>query len=247
VPIGAAIGVAGVAGAGASVIGSNKAASAADKAATSNNALQAQIYDQNKQTLAPYVQSGNAATEQLRRLLGLGDSNTGVSVNGGPAYTADQQQQGAVAAFQNSAPYQAEFQSGQKAVTAALGAKGLLDSGAALKGLQSYGDQFLSSKLGTYEQQLSALGGQGLSAASAQAGVGQAYGNAVSANNNNAASEVGNAALGGANGINGALGNALSAYSFTQGRALGSSYGAGASVRNPTINLSNIEMPALSF
>lgn len=217
-----AIGGSALVGAATSVAASSSASSSAKSAAKSNNALQEQIYNENKQTLSPYVGAGDAATEQLRRLYGLGDSNTGKSVNG-VSYTADQQQQGAVAAFQNSASYQAEFQSGQKAVTSALGAKGLLDSGAALKGLQNYGDQFLSSKLNTYEQQLQSLSGTGANAASAQAGVGQNYANSVSANNNAAATASGNAALSSANSINSALGSAVSAYSYNQ--ALGSSYG----------------------
>ncbi len=223
--VAAAIGGSAVLGAGASVIGGNKASHAATSAANSNNALQSQIYNENEATLAPFVGAGTGATEQLRRLLGLGDSNTGKTINGN-TFTADQQQQGAIAAFQNSAPYQAEFQAGQKAVTGALGAKGLLDSGAALKGLQSYGDQFLSNKLNSYEQQLFSLSGQGLGAASAQAGVGQGYANAVSQNNNNAANAVGNAALNTSNQINSALGSATSAYGFSKG--LGSSYGGGA-------------------
>lgn len=222
-PVAAAIGGSLIGGA-ASIIGGNKAANATKNAANANNALQADIYNQNKETLAPFVGAGQGATEQLRRLLGLGDSNTGKAVNG-VSYTADQQQQGAIAAFQNSAPYQAEFQAGQKAVTGALGAKGLLDSGAALKGLQTYGDQFLSNKLNTYEGQLAALSGQGVSAASAQAGVGSGYANSVSANNNSAANAAGNAYLNTSNQINSALGNATTAYGYNS--ALGSSYGGG--------------------
>lgn len=222
--IAAAVAGSAVLGAGASLYGSSKASSAASKAASSNNALQSEIYGENKATLSPYVQSGNAATEQLRRLLGLGDSNTGTA---GDPYTAQDQQAGAISAFKDSAPYKAEFQQGQDAVTASLGAKGLLDSGAAQKSLLSYGDTFLSGKLDTYENQLAALGGQGLTAASAQAGVGTNYANATSANNNNAANAAGGAALTGANSINSALNSGLSAYSFNS--ALGSSYGSSGS------------------
>jgi hypothetical protein len=212
--------VAGVVGAGASIASGDKAASAAKDAANENNSLQAQIYGQNTATLSPYVGAGNAATEQLRRLLGVGDSNTGTANS---PYTAQQQQQGAVAAFQQGAPYQAALQQGQKSVQAALGAQGLLDSGAAQKSLLSYGDTFLNNQLNTYEGQLAGLSNTGLSGASAQAGVGQGYANSVSANNNNAANAQGNAALNTGNQINSALGSALTAYSYNQG--LGSSYG----------------------
>jgi hypothetical protein len=219
-----AIGASAAIGAGSSIISGNKAANATKSAANANNQLQADIYNQNAATLAPFVGAGTGATEQLRRLLGLGDSNTGRTINGN-TFTAQQQQQGAIDAFQQSAPYQAEFKSGQKAVTGALGAKGLLDSGAALKGLQSYGDQFLSSKLNSYEGQLASLAGLGQGAASAQAGVGQSYANGVSANNNNAANAAGNAALNTGNQINSVLGSAVTGYGYSQ--ALGSSYGSG--------------------
>jgi hypothetical protein len=226
--IAAAIGAtAVVASTGASLYGASKAASAAKSAANSNNDLQAQIYAENQQALSPYEAAGNSATEQLQRLLGLGDSNTGKSVNG-VSYTAAQQQQGAIDAFQQGAPYQAELNTGLKSVQAALGAQGLTDSGAAQKSLLSYGDNFLSGQLNTYEGQLAALGGQGLTAASAQAGVGQGYANAVSANNNAAATATGNAALSGASGVNSALGSALSGYEYSQG--LNSSYGGGSAL-----------------
>lgn len=219
--IAAAIGGAAVVGAGASIYGSTQASKSAKSAANSNNALQSQIYGQNQQVLSPYENSGKTANEELNRLLGLGDSSTYGKADEGQL--AVQQQQDAINGFTSSAPYQAEQAAGLKSVQAALGAKGLLDSGAALKSLDSYGDQFLSGKLNTYEGQLAALGGQGLTAASAQAGVGQGYANAVSNNNNAAATASGNAALSGAGAVNSALSSGLSAYTFNQ--ALGSSYG----------------------
>jgi len=209
-----------VLGAGSSLVASSSASKSAKNAANANNTLQAQVYAQNQQALAPFENDGRGATDQLARLLGLGDSATGTASN---PYTAVQQQQGAIQSFQDSAPYQAEHDAGLKSVQAALGSKGLLDSGAAMKSLDNYGDQFLSSKLNTYEGQLAALSGTGLSAASAQAGVGQGYANATSANNNAAAAASGNAALSGANSVNSALGSALTAYGYSQG--LGSSYG----------------------
>lgn len=216
----AAIAIGGVVSAGTSIAAGSSAAKTAKKNAASNNALQTSIYNANSAALAPFRRDGQGATDMLSRLLGIGDSATGTASN---PYTAQQQQAGALQVFQDSAPYQAEFQAGQKAVTAALGSKGLLDSGAALKDLQSYGDQFLSGKLNTYEAQLAALGGQGLTAASAQAGVGQGYANAVSANNNTAANAQENAALNTGNSINSLL------TSLTTGAALGaglsSSYG----------------------
>lgn len=218
---GAAIG-----GAVISASATSKAAKAATNSAAANNALQTDIYNQNKDTLAPYVGAGTGATEQLRRLLGLGDSNTGVSVNGNPALSAQQQQTGAIEAFKQSSPFQFQVDEGNKAVTSALGARGFLDSGAAQKALLKYGQNTALTSLNSYQNNLFNLAGMGQSAASAQAGVGQSYAGAVGANNNNASTAVGNAALTNANTINGVLGAGLNAYGQYSG--MQSSYGTSA-------------------
>lgn len=90
-PVGAIVG-AGVASAGASVIAGGKNAGAINKATdaqTANNAqslaLQQQIYGENKATLAPFVGTGVAASNQINALLGLN--------------VPQQQQGGALAAF----------------------------------------------------------------------------------------------------------------------------------------------------
>lgn len=214
--VGVAIGGAAIIGGVSSAVGASSASKAATKAAAANNALQEKIYDENKATLAPFVGQGNLATPAINSLLGLG---TGTTAEQQASY--DQ----AFKNFQNSTGYQFALDQGNKQVQATLGAKGLLDSGAAQKSLLNYGQQ---AALGSYGQYYGALTGQqgvGLTAASAQAGVGQNYANAVSANNNSAATAQGNAALSGAAGINNAVGGALSAYTFSQG--LGSSYGGG--------------------
>jgi len=76
-PVGAIIG-AGVATAGATVIAGSKNSSAINKATDAQTqanaqslALQQDIFNQNKQTLAPYVQTGLPATQQINALLGL--------------------------------------------------------------------------------------------------------------------------------------------------------------------------------
>ena len=208
----AAIGaVATVGGAVVSSSAASKASKAATSAANTNNALQSQIYNENKATLAPYVAAGQPATDRIQALLGLGGDAAAASAG--------------FDAFKGSDGYQFRFNEGQKAVTAALGGRGLLDSGAAQKALQKYGQNTASAEFGNY---LGYLGNQqalGLSAASAQAGVGQNYAGAVGANNNAAANAVGNAALTNANIINGSISGVLGAYGLSQG--LGSSYGGG--------------------
>lgn len=209
-----AAGIGAVATVGSAVAASSatkKASKAATNAANSNNALQAQIYNQNAATLAPFVQTGTKATGSINALLGIGG-------DAGAAAKAYQ-------TWQNSTGYQFGLKQGQNSVEAALGAKGLLDSGAALKSLTQFGQDYANSNFQTYLGDLTNQQGVGLTAASAQAGVGQNYANAVSANNNNAATATGNAALTGASIFSNALGGLASDYGFA--RSMGSSYGGG--------------------
>ena len=83
-----------VIGAGASAISASKNSKAINKATDAqtastaqNNALQANIYNQNKNTLAPFVQGGVQAGGQLNAMLGLG----GAPANQNPPQTTQAQ------------------------------------------------------------------------------------------------------------------------------------------------------------
>lgn len=77
----AAIGAVGAIGGGLiASSGAKSAANASAAAADRSSAVQQQIYGENKQTLAPYVQTGIPATQQINNLLGLG-SGTPASVD----------------------------------------------------------------------------------------------------------------------------------------------------------------------
>ena len=208
--IAATVGAA-VVGAGASVYSSSKATSAANKNAAKNNALQTDVYNQNKAALAPYQAAGAPASSAINSLLGLNPDQG--------------QAKQALKGYYDSTGYDSRLQQGQKSVTAALGNRGLLESGSAQKSLLKYGQDYASGEFGKY---LGYLGNQqqvGLSAASAQAGVSQNYANATTANNNNATNTQVDAALSFGNSVNGVLGSALSAYGMSKG--MGSSYGSG--------------------
>lgn len=204
----AIVGSAVVAG-GVGMATSSKATKTAQNTAATNNALQKQVYDQNAATLSPYVGTGNKATTAIEGLLGIG----------GDAAAANK----AFDAYKASTEYTSRIKQGQDSVTSSLGARGLLDSGAAQKALLRYGQTFGSNEFGQYLGNLQGQQQVGLGAASAQAGVGTNYANSVSANNNNAANAAITGALGTSNAINGILGNAVSAYGYSQG--MGSSYG----------------------
>lgn len=212
--IAATVGAA-VVGAGASVAASKSASKTASKNAATNNALQTDVYNQNKAALAPY-QDGGKATSAINSLLGL-NPDQGQSAQ-------------ALKGYYDSTGYDSRLQQGQKSVTAALGNRGLMESGAAQKSLLKFGQDYASGEFGKY---LGYLGNQqqvGLSAASAQAGVSQNYANATTANNNNAANTQVDAALSLGGAVNGVLGSALSAYGMSKG--MGSSYG-GEGLGNP--------------
>src|SRR5688500_13639118 len=123
-----AIGTLAAVGLGAAGIGSflssnsnrkaaKSAANAQTQVAAQNNALARDIYGQNKDVLAPYVNAGVPASGALNGMLGLG--------------TADQQA-GARGAFQNclqNSDYGFQFGEGANAVNSGHAGQGTLQSG----------------------------------------------------------------------------------------------------------------------
>jgi len=108
--------------------------------------------------------------------------------------------------FRNSTGYQFRLKEGMNALNSQYAGAGAIKSGAAMKSATEYGQNFASGEFGNYLNALNNQQGVGLSAAGAQAGVSTNYANAVSANNNNTASTVGNAALANAGNINSLIG-----------------------------------------
>lgn len=237
---------------------SKKASNAAERSAAESAGLQREQYNQNANALAPYVNAGVPATQQINALLGLGGVSTlpgatsaattpdyaayvrsspdlvqdfqkvagkygndpnafgqyhwnrfgqfegrNLPTSGGAQAAAPQPaaattQQAAEAAFdtfRNNTGYQFNLNEGLDAVRGGFSGGGTLQSGAALKALQQRGSSIAD---GTFYNYLGALGNQqgvGLSAASAQAGVGQGFANSMSQINANRADAQGNAAL----------------------------------------------------
>jgi hypothetical protein len=215
VPVAVPLVAAGAAVAG-SVISSNasrNAARTAQNVANQNNQLQADIYARNTAALDPYVQAGNTATPAIQALLGLQGTGAGAQANQNAAFNN----------FRNSAGYQDQFNEGARAVTSALGNRGLLDSGAAQRALTRYGQAQSNQSFGDYYNRLERQQQIGLAGASAIAGVGTNYANTVSQNNIYAGETAANASLTNAANINSLLQSGVGAYAFSQG--LGSSYG----------------------
>ena len=212
-PIGIGTAIVGAAaiGGGATLLASSNASNAAQNAANQNNALETSIYNQNSANEQPYIKSGDTAEDALNGFLGLG---------GDPAAT-----QTAFNNYLNSTGYQFNLNQGLDAAEQSKASAGMLNSGSTLKALDAYGtglaDQYGQQYVGDLQNEVST--GQG--AAGALAGEGQSYANAVSSNNNSAASTSANAGLAGANALTGVLGSALNAYGLSRG---GSSFGGGA-------------------
>ena len=109
--------------------------------------------EQAQAQLAPYAQTGTAANRAYQELLGL---------QGDP--------QAALSAITSSPDYQFRFGQGQNALNANLAATGQLDSGAALKAAQEYG-QGLASQ--AYQDRVGNLAGAAGFGANASGGLAQ--------------------------------------------------------------------------
>lgn len=199
--VAAAIIGAGVASAGASVIGSQSAASAQEKAANQANQTERQQYAQTRADLLPYNTAGQTAINQLVPQL----SSLTAPIN------MDE------ATLQKTPGYQFNLTQGLKAVQNGAAARGLGSSGAALKGAASYAtgladntyeQQFsnaLTNKQNTYNM-LTGVAGLGENAAATTGNYGQQTANQISQNTIGA----GNAAAGADIASGAAIGNGLS-------------------------------------
>lgn len=121
--------------------------------------------------------------------------------------TPAQAQNNAFDIFRNSTNYQFRLGEGMNALNSGLASSGILQSGAAMREAQRYGQDFASNEFGNYMAYLGNQQGVGLGGASALAGVGQGYANNITSLNMQNASNLGNAAIARANNSNALLGN----------------------------------------
>lgn len=139
---------------------------------------------------APSFLSGG---QQSMPMGATGVMPSGGSVTANPAgpQTAQQAANNAFDIFRNSTGYQFRLGEGMDGVTSAYAGIGALQSGAAMRGINEYGQNFASNEFGNY---LNALGGQqaiGAGSASALAGVGQNFaGTIIDSNNFNAQNQM---------------------------------------------------------
>jgi hypothetical protein len=114
-------------------------------------------YDLLSGALSGTLNQVGAASNRLADLLGLGDADAG-------ARAFDQ--------YKNSTGYQAAIKAGSDAIAGNMAAKGLLNSGATLKALNKFGQDYATSRFDSYAGQLQNLLGSGLQAGQTISGAG---------------------------------------------------------------------------
>lgn len=153
-----------------------QAAAAASRAAGSD--YQSNINNVS-QAYNPYVQGGTSALSQLMGGLGLKGAEGSQNFSAG---------------YQNLPGYQSALDTGAKTVATQLNAGPGIQSGAAMKALQKYGQNYEDQKSGDYLTRLMSLGQQGLGATQSQTGLqAQGYGGQLQANLGAAGQQFGSA------------------------------------------------------
>jgi len=119
-------------------------------------------------------------------------------------------------AFYNSPDYKFTFDQGQRAVNSGLAARGLSNSGRAMKELTRYGQGAASTQLNNYRNQLAALAGVGQTATTNTAQLGAATAGNIGQSYQNAADARASGYLGQANAINNTINQGTGLYALSQ-------------------------------
>lgn len=187
---------AGVVAAGAAAYSANRqskaakdAAKAQGRAAADSNALQYQMYQQNRRDMADWMEGGRVGLKEYMSMLGLpAISAQGANAGALPAaaqpaaQNTAQPQQAAFDRFRNTPGYQFRMQEGLRGVQASAAARGGLMSGAALKSLNRYAQGVADQSFGDHINRLASLAGIGQTANTAVGQWGQNYANQAGQN-----------------------------------------------------------------
>ena len=125
------------------------------------------FYDQSKEELQPFITGGQGAYSTLNDLLGVGASGNANAMQ---------------SALENIPGYQFTRDQGLKTVQSGYAARGLADSGGALKGSANFATGLANSTFGTYANALQNSATTGANAASALAGYGTSTGQSIGQN-----------------------------------------------------------------
>lgn len=191
------------------IISSNAAGRAAGKqadAAREANATQKAMYDQTRQDNMPALDARNASLERMRSLLGIGvdTSAAGYGSLGGAINPGD---------VTKEAGYQFGLNQGLGSLNNQLAARGMRNSGAALKAASRYGNDYATTKYdNAFNREVANRSAQ-LNPLQSIAGLGQTGASTVANAGGNYANQVGSNQT--------SLGNAQAANSLAQGNIWG--------------------------
>ena len=153
-----------------SITGANKQAKAAQQAANTQAAatryasdMQKQMFDEARADQKPYMQAGTQALSGLMGLTGLGGADTAQLLRQDPSY-------------------QFRLNQGLDNVQSSAAAQGGLLSGATLKALNNYAQDYASQEYGNAYNRLSNIAGMGQNAAAGVGNAGMQTGQAVANN-----------------------------------------------------------------
>ena len=213
-----------VVGAGASIYGANKAASAQKAGIDASTAVQREMFDKQTALQEPFRQGGMTAQNQLMTLLGLSPgADSGITVNPNDPNFGKYSKDFSMADYQADPGYAFRLSEGMKGLQNSAAAKGLLSSGSTLKGITDYGQGMASQEYGNaynrYQTNranqlnpLQSLMGSGQTAANTLTGaagnLGQGLGQAAAATGNANASAYMNST----NALTNALSTGASSY-----------------------------------
>lgn len=203
-----------IAVAGATLIGAkvssdnaNKASSAMQNAAKDANSTQLYMYDQSRQDQAPYRDAGAKALGQMQ------NPNFQQEFNWNDPGTDNVKDPG----------YAFRLAEGNKAINAAAASRGMGNSGATLKALTKYGQDYASNEYGNAFNRFNTNQTQRFNRLASLAGVGQTANGQTGVLGANAANQMGSnmlgagnaqaaAAMAGGNAVNGAIGQGMNAW-----------------------------------
>lgn len=212
--IAAAIAGAAVIGGVATVVSGNKAAGAIEKGADASAAEQRREADQTRTDQAPWRTAGAGALSKLAGIYGVDTGNGAAKVPNDQLYDE----------FRATPGYGFQMSEGLKAVDRGAAARGLLRSGAAVKGEERFAGGLADSTYGQYVGALQSLAGVGQAATQATSQAGQNAANNISSAYTNAGNARASSYTNTGSTITGTLNNLASVYAYGKGGGFGNVY-----------------------
>jgi hypothetical protein len=184
-------------GIGSTLIGkssSDKAADAQKDASKRAANVQMQMYNQTRSDLQPYAQAGLPAMRSVLAMYGL--------TPGSKAYNEKAMQD-----FKAAPDYQIAMREGVDALDNSAAARGMLKSGAAIKGVMEYGSDLGTRKLDSYLSRLMQIAGGGQSAAAGQGAAAMSTGRSLADTYLGQGEAEASGIIGGGNALSGGISN----------------------------------------